>query len=211
VRNAEINDAIARSLSEERLNKYLIAAGSNLDIAIGLYEGNTRLAEAFYTPLQAMEICLRNHLHLQMSEAYGSDWLVAGTAPLHDDAVESVDKAVRSLRRERSEPTNGAVVAELHFGFWIALMGPRYDGTLWREALYRAFRAKGKHLKRGTVHGRFNALRRFRNRIAHHEPIFQSDVARMHLEVLEAIGWMCPATMAWAEHHSRFDEVFGNG
>ena len=48
-----------------------------------------------------------------------------------------------------------------------------------------------------------NALRRLRNRIAHHEPIFQKDLRLMHDETIEAIRWLCPITAAWADTNSR--------
>ena len=82
-----------------------------------------------------------------------------------------------------------------------------YDATLWRQALHRAFRAAGSH-KRSVVHGRFNALRRLRNRIAHHEPIFFRPLSQLHEETIEAVGWMCKDTEAWARHLSNFETVY---
>lgn len=72
-------------------------------------------------------------------------------------------------------------------GFWIGLIGPR-------QTLYKSFTAKGGQ-KRSTVHRRFNALRRFRNRVAHHEPIFLRPLVQLHSEI------------DWALHHSRFEQV----
>ena len=48
-----------------------------------------------------------------------------------------------------------------------------------------------------------------RNRIAHHEPIHQRDLAHDHAEVLEPIGWICPECRAWAEAVSRTPGVIG--
>lgn len=96
----------------------------------------------------------------------------------------------------------GDVVAELKFAFWVGLLGKQYDTTLWRTALYKGFQ-KGAGRKRSDVHGRFNMLRRFRNRVAHHEPIFKRDLILIHDEIVEAIGWMCADTVAWTAHHSR--------
>jgi hypothetical protein len=55
-----------------------------------------------------------------------------------------------------------------------------------------------------------NALRRFRNRIFHHEPIFHRPLEDLHDQLLEAIGWMDAATGAWAAHHSQFRQVFNS-
>jgi hypothetical protein len=43
--------------------------------------------------------------------------------------------------------------------------------------------------------------------VAHHEPIFHRQLIQIHDEIIEAIGWMCRETAAWAHHHSRFNEV----
>lgn len=208
MRNQAINNAIAISLSRDRLNKYLIASGSDLDLAISLYERNTRLAEAFYTPLQALEISFRNHINDAMMGAYGEDWLSSGVVPLRPHSLKSIGAAEQSLKQANAPISQPALVAELSFGFWVALLGPRYDASIWRQACYRAFRLpNGKRLSRSVVHGRANALRRFRNRVAHHEPIFANDLKEVHEEAMEAIGWMCGMTEQWARHHSRFIEV----
>ena len=203
-----INNAIALSLSRDRLDKYLNASGSDLDLAIGLYERNTRLAESFYTPLQALEICLRNHLDAQLIATYGADWTTNGAPPLAAWAIKTINEVVSDLKTGKATVTAGDIVAELHFGFWLSLLGQQYDNTLWRTACYRAFQDRnGKRLKRKTVHNRLNVIRRFRNRIAHHEPIFQANLQQAHGEILETCGWMCVHTAAWAQHHSRFPAV----
>lgn len=210
MRNQAINNAIATSLSRARLDKYLQASGSDLDLAIALYERNTRLAESFYTPLQALEICFRNHINDAMAASYGADWLTNGGAPLRGGTKLSIDRAASDLRQANVPITQPALVAELSFGFWVSLLGPGYDATIWRQACYRAFTQNGKHLSRKAVHGRANALRRIRNRIAHHEPIFPGNLVGSHDEILEMIAWMCGLTAQWATHHSRFPAVFAS-
>ncbi|MEJ0071126.1 MAG: Abi family protein [Pseudomonadota bacterium] len=194
--------ALEQSLSRERLDKYLQAEGGDLEKALRLYEKNTSLSEAFYTPLQTMEVCLRNQLHNRMTLKYGAAWFNQ-PAWLDADSLEKIQQARADLSFARKPVTPGGIVAELNFGFWVGLLGPRYDATLWRRALYRSFIHQGRPIKRTRVHGRFNALRRFRNRIAHHEPIFNRDLKVMHNEIIEAIGWMCPDTAQWAAAQSR--------
>lgn len=207
MRNPLINNAIALSLSRERLDKYLNASGNDLDLAIGLYERNTRLAESFYTPLQALEICLRNHIDRELSSTYGADWMTNGQPPLAAWAANTIGSTIADLNGQKAPVTPGDIVAELHFGFWLSLLGQQYDNTLWRTACYRAFSASGRPLKRKRVHNRLNALRRFRNRVAHHEPIFHANLQQVHDEIIEAAEWMCLQTAAWALHHSRFPVV----
>ena len=207
MRNPLINQAIERSLSRDRLGKYLASTGEDLDLAIGLYERNTRLSEAFYTPLQTLEICLRNHLDGHLTKVYGHDWMTNGSPPLNEWAQKKVRWAQEDLETEKIPSIHNAVLAELNFGFWTSLLAKQYDATLWRSACHRAFRSNGKGLARQIVHGRFNAIRRFRNRVAHHEPIFHADLEKTHEEILEACSWICIHTGEWARHHSRFSEI----
>ncbi len=176
--------------------------------ALSLYERNTRLSEAFYTALQGMEICLRNKLNEQLTNRFGAEWFRPGRTPLQNDAVESIRDVFNNLRIATRSITAGDLVAELSFGFWIGLLGPRYDATIWRQSIYLAFHENGARMARKRVHSRFNALRRFRNRIAHHEPIFLNNLQNTHHEVIEATAWMCPNTAAWITHHSRFPQVY---
>jgi len=206
LRTTITNEALERTLSRERLDKYLVATGQDLDAALKLYEENTRLSEAFYTPLQSVEVCLRNCLHERLTARFGDDWFRSQVIPLNDVSRRMIIDVVEGLRTDRKPVVSGNVVAELKFAFWVGLLGPRYDATLWRMTLYRAFLAEGGK-PRSVVHGRFNAIRRFRNRVAHHEPIFDRPLFQIHSEIIEAIRWMCQETANWAAHHSRFEVV----
>lgn len=198
-------DALRLTLSDERLIKYIDANSGNYSDAITLYEQNTRASEAFYTPLQSLEIALRNKMHTTMAQAYGYDWLTNGQPPLKADALENITKAIKSLGRNTApeQVSAGAIIAQLSFGFWVGLLGPRYDATLFRNQLYRVFNANGRNMSRKVIHGRLNMIKRFRNRIAHHEPIFQYELSKTFSEIIEATSWLCQKTAVWSECHSR--------
>jgi hypothetical protein len=184
--------------------------GGNLDSALALYELNTRLCEAFYAPLQCLEVCLRNTIHEEMTVNYGAKWLTNGLVPFSGLSKEMIEDAIADLEGDGHAAETNDIVAELKFAFWIGMLGHSYDGEVWRKALHRGFRV-GSARKRQVVHGRLNAIRRLRNRIAHHEPIFHRDTLADHDELIEAIGWMCADTSAWAKHHSRVPDVFAKG
>lgn len=206
MRTPEINQSLEQSISRDRLAKYLSNQDDDLDAALSLSEKNMRLSEAFYPPLQCLEICLRNRIHASMRSKYGSGWLRDYAVPLEYSARNMIDQAWNRIRKPDAEITPGDIVAELRFAFWVGILGRSYDATLWRAAIHKCF-PNARSLKRRQVHGRMNALRRFRNRVAHHEPIFFRPVGQMHNEIIEAIGWMCADTRAWAKHHSRVSRV----
>lgn len=205
-RTPQVDALLQQTLSQERLSRYLAARDGDLDAAIALYEQNSRISEAFYIPLQGLEICLRNSLHGQMNARYGDDWIRTSSAPLDNNTGLWIDEAIREFKVPRDTVPTGSIVAELKFAFWVSLLGKRYDATLWRQALFRAF-LPGGGTKRSMVHNRMNALRRLRNRIAHHEPIFERDLQATHNEIIEAIRWMCPHTSQWINAQSRVCDV----
>lgn len=211
LKSPELIVALQRSISSERLAKYLDEAQGDVSTALVFYERNCRLSESFYTPLQCFEVCLRNALHTQLSGYYGVNWFRNGGPPLALLAKEDIAKALKELEGEGGKVTAlpGAVVAELKLGFWVSLLNRRYDTSLWRQCLHLAFLPAARSRGRQPIHQRINVLRRFRNRVAHHEPIFHLDLDRMHREIIETIGWMCPDTSRWAASLSRFEEVSG--
>ena len=87
------------------------------------------------------------------------------------------------------------VVAELTFGFWRYLLSARYEASLWTPALRHAFVGG---LSRATVYETVEHINTFRNRFAHHDPIYrqhlQSDITRIE----QLIDWMSPEAAEWA-------------
>lgn len=210
MRTAELNIAIELGLSTPRLGRYMIDSGGILDAALSLYERNARLAEAFYRPLQALEVCLRNHMNLQLTGMYGSNWHINAGPPFSPQTLAKIDVAIDELGRGRRAATNPAVVAELNFGFWVMLLSRGYDATLWRTTFSPAFSQGGKRMARQTVHNRMDRIRDFRNRVFHHEPIYHLGPEQMHADIIQAIAWLCPTSAVWAWEHSRVPYALEN-
>ena len=206
-----IIDALETSLSPERLATYVAEAGGNREKAVRLYTWNTAVSAAFYGPLQGLEIALRNAVHRELSNRYGADWYDNPKAGLDGGTLSRVAAARADLKRDSYPDDPPHVVAALSFGFWVALLGPggrlpsggkaNYEMTLWRAGLFRAF----PHAKvsRKAAHRPLDYLRTFRNRIAHHEPIFDRHLARDYTSLMDVTGWISKDTQAWINHHSR--------
>ncbi len=213
--NSNILSALETSLSVQRMATYVSAVGGDKHKALSLYNWNTAISAAFYGPLQGLEVALRNALNTQLTVTYGRTWF--------DNPVCCFD--VRTLKRiadAKREVVNagtvdpGRLIAALSFGFWVALlsrggdasqvgMKQDYEKTLWRPALYKAFpQAK---LSRKAAHTQLDYLRTFRNRIAHHEPIFTRHLAADYQAILTITGWMNTSMRDWIDHHSRVSEV----
>ena len=210
-------DALETSLSPERIATYTAETGGNRELALRLYTWNTAISAAFYGPLQGLEVALRNAMHQQLSTAYGEDWYDNPACGLDQGAMRKIENAKKTLGRGGYAIDPPHVVAELSFGFWVSLLGrggraappdtgrKNYEMTLWRPALYKAF--PNSHLKRADTHRPLDYLRTFRNRIAHHEPIFNRHLQQDYHSILNVAGWICPKTASWIRHHSRVEEL----
>ena len=187
-------------ISPERFGTYLELAEGDRRRAIQMYLRNTALGGALHGPLQALEVTLRNAVHRTLAASCGEFWFDSSLLLRATEQV-SVRRANQKLRKQR---TPGRVVAELNFGFWVALFSKTYDNGLWRTDLHLRFTPQPK---RRELHDQLNRLRTLRNRIAHHEPILQRDVRVDHERILWILEMLSPATAAWVRHHSRVLEV----
>ncbi len=131
-------EKVKEALSEERLGPYLTLVGGDLHEAIRLYEQNTSLSEALYGLLQGLEIVLRNSMHRALSVGLArEDWYDSITWRVAQQ--EQIDNAKDGLQKKAKPITPGRMVAELTFGFWVGLTGPKYSVDLWERHLYKAF------------------------------------------------------------------------
>lgn len=201
------HDDIEQALSLERFGRYLDWAAGDRRRALDLYTLNTRLSEALYTPLQMLEVALRNRIHTVMTSKHHDRWFEeTGLLAIEHQRLR-VAEAVENLRAEHKEPTSGQIVAALTFSFWTSMFGPVYE-TLWQQGLHQiARREDGRGLRRKDFSGPLMSIRKLRNRVAHHEPILRWDLPKHHETILRLTGWLSPAAAAWARRNSRFQEV----
>ncbi len=108
-------DELEQALSLERFGRYLGWAGGERGQAVELYSLNTQLSEALYTPLQMLEVALRNRIHAVMTEAHHDAWFHDGRLLLGEWQPSQLAKAVEDIEKERKEVTPGRIVAALHF------------------------------------------------------------------------------------------------
>lgn len=201
-------ERLKQSLSQERLGPYLDLAANNLREAIRLYERNTSLSEALYGLLQGLEVSLRNSMHQTLSIGLAKeDWYDSFAWRVAQQ--QQIDNAKESLQKKAKPITPGRMVAELTFGFWVGITGPRYSMDLWERHLYKAF--PNTKVGRKQLNKRLESIRLLRNRVAHHEPILSRDLRKDVDHILETIGWISPDTARWVRQTNCFNERFGAG
>ena len=193
---------LRRILSKERIGSYERTVGGDISKAIELHMWNTIVSGAFYSPLQLVELALRNAVHDRMSETHGRSWL-QNSEILRDNETRRVTKARDQLKRKKKKPTPGRVVAEMNFGFWTSLFATGYD-HLWHSDLYHVFSPRPQ---RRDVHEVLTHLRDLRNRIAHHEPIHQLPLEKRHVDIQWIVEMLAPDAGSWVLSHSQVPEI----
>jgi hypothetical protein len=198
----QIRDAI----SAERLTSYLRICAGELEPALNLYRWNHDIAGALLRPLCDLEVTLRNAIHRRLTVIAGPDpWWTAPELLADDRAAQDLVRAERSLQRGGKAVTPGGMVAELSFGFWVALIGNRFDMSLWRRGLYLAF----PHYRgpRKQLHLDLQQMLGLRNRIGHHEPIHHRHLAADRQTVHRLLGYLSSDMQRWGQADDRFPDL----
>lgn len=196
--------ALRNAISEPRFSTYLLKAGGEIDYAFALYLYNMRLAEAFLMPLNIIEVTLRNAIDGMFVRRFGHDW------PMDDSFRDKVldIKGRPSLERGRiwAGGSRNQFVARISFEFWVNLFRSDY-GWIWRVELNRVFPFLQKGIGRGDIFDAFLRINRFRNRVAHHEPIFYYDINSVYAEMGSLIDGISPHAGDWMRRHSTIPNV----
>jgi hypothetical protein len=199
---------LERRISAERFAPYRAVAGDDLEQAIRRYERNTEVSAAFWAVLSDLEILVRNAMHEKLSAwsiaMYGqADWYVDQGKVFTAQTASDIDTARRHAAANGRAESAGRIVAELPLGFWRYLLSSRYERSLWLPCLRDAFPGiRGRGMRR-DVHDAMRDLHLLRNRIAHHEPIHNRPLSKLHGVALTTAGWVCPTTRQWIAARSR--------
>ncbi len=202
-------------LSPERLAPYRLAESDPQDLVFARYVWNIELSEAFYGPLHVFEVGLRNAVDRSFRGAYGDDWLVLPGILAPKEQI-LVSKALEELSRWNAPQTRGKVIAELMLGFWARLFARHYEIGSWSKGHIYFWPKRSDEIfphapkvmrTRKAMSARVEAIKKFRNRVFHHEPIWQrNDLKRIHDEIQETVRWISPDASTLLER-SRVEDV----
>lgn len=222
--------AVHRTVTVERLQRYLAATQNDFSRAIELYEMNIQLSSILYGILHGLEISMRNAANFALSTSYGTPFWYdkppfpdfgkpgAGSEGPHWHGHAPLTRYWRGeVETAKSKPgvgnNPGKVIAELPFGFWVDLLRSQNHRSLWVDKkLNKAF----PHARRdrGQIHRRLKAIQRLRNRISHHERVLTSANAVYYgdgyltlEEIMECVNWICPLTGQWLRTEFKFTEA----
>jgi hypothetical protein len=199
--------AISTVISQPRLSRYLATTGGDPRRALALYRWNAQISAALMFPLQMCEVSTRNGIVGAIERVYGSNWHVSAAFerslpnPVRHGPGPSGFSPQRELQQARKGmQTAGKVVAEIKPAFWVAMLTARHDGRLWTpwlKAEFSDFTEPAPEKCRNMLHKEFEEVRKLRNRVAHHEPVFSRDLAADYERLKRIVGWRSQLTADW--------------
>jgi len=206
------NVLIEKIISKERLEPYLSRHKEDFNKAISHYKSNILISEAFYPLLTILEVSLRNSIDYQLTKHFNDrKWFenIAFVRIASHFQIDRISEAKANILSEKKEITPGRIVSELSFGFWTSLFDSRFEMTLWKSLRLSFPNCPKQIRKRKTMSSKFNAIRKLRNRIFHHEAISWNlnVLYRYRLELVEGIEWLDKELLDWAVELNHINET----
>lgn len=222
---------VREHFSYPRINRYLNATGNNNQRAIKLYKHNLKVSQSFYSLISVLEVILRNKLSDKLSTHFSDiNWIINQKSgfmidpaltyihhrtrrPFTNDLLKrSVEKSEQKFNRARIPLSSGKIVADQSFGFWTEMFEVTHFRIL-RGTPIQIF----PHLPSGTgrvdVFNRISKVRKFRNRISHHEPICFRTVVIDFTEardvyniIIELFNWIDPNLVKFIDDLDQVDK-----
>ena len=226
---------IKNSISIERLESYRLTPTDTIEDLIQLYLHNIKLAESLYPALALLEITLRNRLSNAIDKDIMSGWLTKEAnlqnillKSEYDLFITAFQKLTRPVYKDglaiRRPLTNGKLIAELNFGFWVNLCDSKYNPTIWMKKpaifdevfpYFDDFMAKKnptskRHKRINKVFSKLKPILKLRNRVFHHEPVFNHPMGlnNCYSDIEELLFYMSIESSEFLIGVSKFQEYW---
>ncbi|NOU47117.1 MAG: hypothetical protein HOO86_08655 [Bacteroidales bacterium] len=196
------NAIIDRIITRERLNPYLKHHSDIIDKALAHYKSNILVSESFYPLIAILEVGLRNTIDNQLNRKYNDSKWYENTDFIRTASryqIDRISEARTNIQASKKEITTGRIISELTFGFWTSLFDTKFELTLWKNLRLAFPNCPKQNRNRKNISSKFNQIRKFRNRIFHHEAItWNLDVLNSYNnEILEGISWLDNDLLNW--------------
>ena len=200
------------AISSDRFEPYSRSPAQRSTTAYATYAWNIALCESLYPALNCFEVALRNSVHAAATDQFGTEyWFNSRLRKDESDRLNILRSRINFSGN--TNPSAGELVSGLSLGFWVSLFKGHYERVLWPLLLPAVFPyAPRRQRSRREISKRVDSIRRLRNRVFHHEPIWHwRDLPQQHQQILETIGWISPAMLAMTRLLDRFPSVYTRG
>lgn len=227
-----VRDTMIRLLSTPRLGTYTAARSGSVPEALELYRWNLDISMAFFESIHYFEVAFRNAIDSSVEKWYDAthgrpdvglhSWLEptanhtaangvpARVAGLNGYSQQLVQAAIRNAAKRHTQVDHGHVVAQLTLGFWHHLVMPASASAsaaqkaMWGRAVKPAFVSSVAQTK---LDASVQKIVDLRNRIAHHEPIFDEKLRDQYANLLTTAEQIEPGLGWWIDTTSRVETV----
>lgn len=219
--------AVERALSAKRLARYRQPGSGEGDVeAVARYLWNVTMQSALVPALHITEVTIRNAVFdatAKVANTRGRPfnevacWLDTVPSLLLRNEEEEVEAAKKHLRKRPRSLTPGHLVSRLRFGFWVNLLNSAYEQgrvsgpALWPAALGEFHNVPRPERTRAALRSRFDAVRSFRNRVIHHEPIWDQNPEADYAYLLQTLRFLNPGVERALVAMCRFPAVLRGG
>lgn len=205
-------ESIEKSISPKRLAVYKADGASN-ETALARYIYNIELSKSLYPIINIFEVTLRNSIDKALETFFNvPDW--SSAIPLTQTELMMIDEAKIKIKKKGKEYSHSRLVSELTLGFWVALMGKKYNNQNFQFFIIKHIfhGCSSKQKSSSAMQKNLAEIRFIRNRIAHHERISHwTDLKQKHDLILDFIRWMSQEMHKIATHNDTFEAVYKNG
>lgn len=212
--------AVQATLSQPRFGTYLSAKSGVHTDAMDLYEWNAKVGCALFFPMHICEVAIRNAASEAIEKIFGPNWP-------YSDAFQrtlpspggSAFNPRRELKRVAAKHPGapGKVIADLKFAFWEAIFTQRFEIQIWYRHISSVLPnaptilgSSSPAAVRSHVHTKLELIRKTRNRIAHHEPIFSQNLQDVFDAAMSLISLRCSSTHQWIQHSESATHLLQN-
>ena len=173
-----------------RFGRHLAETGGNATKALAFYGRNARVSAAFLHPLHIFEVILHNDVAAAIEAEHGPDWHIAPWFP-------GLAACTRPRQGARRQGGSGDEVL-----FLSGLLTARHDTAVWNRHFVVGFpgapvTSPGNVPRWRRLHEEAEAVREFRNRVAHHKPVLMRNLRSEYARILQVVRWHDRATAAW--------------
>ena len=190
------------ALSSRGLSTYSAYTGGSTESALELYQWSMEVSSGMMVPIRVAEAVLRAAIAEAISNCHGENW------PWSEGFLRTISNSGRSYNqyedivkaRKSAEEPKGVLMGT-RFAFWQKMLTKRHDNAIWIPYFQTTFPNAPSDVHvislRQTLYKCVDDVRLFRNRIAHHDPIFrrplEKDLERMDM----IVRWRCEVTADW--------------
>lgn len=176
----------------------------------GRYIWGTHLSASIAPALHTFEVALRNAMHQSLSQYYGRDDWYDQSGFLMRDEKGMLRQAKNKVNQRKTNPTPDDIVSELMLGFWCALLNSPYATSVFQPCLAHAFQNLPAPLKiRTDLHAKIIEFKRVRNRVFHHEPIWNyPGIDQIEAELWTLAEALYPEFSILSQDQSQFQTIY---